>query len=98
MALLGFSVKLTNLKRCATFDEVGQRTALVNLLIQVEHQFAAVEHSVLEIIRKLDGIEVAGVRTELAEHAVAQVSAMWAVILMVPLGQAFSHNVQAVHL
>ena len=39
----------------------------------MEHQLRAVEYSVLEIIRKLDGVEVAGVSTELAEHAVAQV-------------------------
>ena len=39
----------------------------------MEHQLRAVEHSVLEIIRKLDGVEVAGVGTELAEHAVAQI-------------------------
>ena len=39
----------------------------------MEHQLRAVKHGVLEIIRKLDGVEVAGVGTELAEHAVAQV-------------------------
>ena len=39
----------------------------------MEHQLRAVEHGVLEIIRKLDGVEVAGIGTELAEHAVAQV-------------------------
>ena len=39
----------------------------------MEHQLTAIKHSVLEIIRKLDGVEVAGVGTELAEHTVAQV-------------------------
>ena len=39
----------------------------------MEHQLAAVEHSILEIIRKLDGVEVAGVGTKLAEHAVAKI-------------------------
>ena len=57
----------------ATFEEVRQRTTLVDFLVEVEHQFRAVKHGVLEIIRKLDGVEVAGVGTELAEHAVAQI-------------------------
>ena len=39
----------------------------------MEYQLRAVEYGVLEIIRKLDGIEVAGIGTKLAEHAVTQV-------------------------
>lgn len=47
--------------------------SLIHFLIKVKHQAVAVEHSVLEIICKLYCIEVSGVRTELAEHAVAKV-------------------------
>ena len=44
-----------------------------NLLVEVQHQLRAVEDGILKVICELDGVEVAGVGTELAEHAVAQV-------------------------
>ena len=56
-----------------TVQEVGQRTAVVNFLVEVKHKLAAFERGILEIVSKLDCIEIAGIRTELAEHAVAQV-------------------------
>ena len=44
---------------------------MVYLLVEVKHQTVAVEHRVLEIVSKLNSVEVAGVGTKLAEHAVA---------------------------
>ena len=39
----------------------------------MKHEFVAVKHSILEIVGEMNSAEVAGIDTELAEHAVAEV-------------------------
>ena len=39
----------------------------------MEYQLIAVEYRILKIICELDSVKVAGIRTELAEHAVTKV-------------------------
>ena len=71
--LLLLSVKLTYFPLGTTVEDVGQRTTLVYFLVKMKYQFAAIERGVLEVVCKLNCVEVAGIRTELAEHAVTQV-------------------------
>ena len=40
----------------ATLDEVRKRTTLVNLFVEMQNQFTAIEDSILEIINELNGV------------------------------------------
>ena len=68
-----FGVKRSDFEVGAAVDDVRQRAALVHFLVEVKHECFAVEYRVLEIVYKLDCVEVAGVHAEFAEHAVAEV-------------------------
>lgn len=71
--LLGFSVKLTDGQRSAAVDEVRQRAAPINLLVEVEHELTAVKDSILEVVDEMNSVKITCIDTELTEHAVAKI-------------------------
>ena len=58
----------------------------------MQHQRVTVEHAVFEIIRELDSPEVAGICTELAEHAVAQVVLIVNELFLLLSGRLIGHH------
>ena len=71
LAMLAYGSNTSIIRRAVSGTRILRQYDCITY--QAYGQLRAVEHGVLEIIRKLDGVEVAGVRTELAEHAVTQV-------------------------